>query len=46
MQRAYGADELEKMLREAGFGKIEIYETLTFKEPVDKSERITFVCEL
>ncbi len=45
-QRAYGADELEEMLRYAGFGKIEIYETLTFKEPVKESERITFVCEL
>ena len=46
IQRAYGTVELEKMLRQAGFGKIEIYETLTFKEPVKESERITFVCEL
>ncbi len=46
MQRAYSVDELEKLLRHAGFGKIQIYETLTFKEPVKESERITFVCEL
>jgi len=46
LQRAYGIGELDKMLRHAGFGKIKIYETLTFKEPVKESERITFVCEL
>jgi ubiquinone/menaquinone biosynthesis C-methylase UbiE len=46
IQRAYGVDELKEMLLREGFGKIEIYETLTFDGPVRESERITFVCEL
>ena len=46
LQRAYGADELKEMLLREGFGKIEIYETLTFDGPVRESERITFVCEI
>lgn len=46
LQAAYLEEELLEMLSEAGFGKVEVFETFTFDTPVRESERITFVCEL
>lgn len=46
VERIYEITEIETLLKESGFTKIEYYETFKFEKPNDKSERITFVASL
>ena len=42
LQRAYRADELVRMLKAAGFDKVDVYEAMSFDKPTDNSQRIVF----
>ena len=44
-EKAYGIDELKKVLIEVGFKDIAVYDELSFNEPRDDSERLYFVCK-
>ncbi len=40
----FETDKVISMLKESGFGNIKAFEDMTFNEPNDKTERITFCC--
>ncbi len=40
----FETDTVISMLKESGFGNIKAFEDMTFNEPNDKTERITFCC--
>lgn len=42
-EKAYKTDEIEIVLREAGFINVDVYDAFTFNSPVDCSERIYYV---
>ena len=42
LQRAYREEELVKMLKSAGFDKVDVYEAMSFEKPKDDSQRIVF----
>lgn len=44
-EKAYGIDELKKVLIEVGFKDIAVYDELSFNEPRDDCERLYFVCK-
>lgn len=44
-QRAYRSQEIENMLQQASFKKIQCFDAFTFSQPKEESERIYFVCE-
>ena len=44
LQRGWSESQLRKMLKNAGFTKIDVYDELTENAPQEDSERIVFVC--
>lgn len=42
LQRAYSADEIIKLLRLAGFKKVDLYDGMNFMPPNENSQRIVF----
>ncbi|MCL2566187.1 MAG: methyltransferase domain-containing protein [Defluviitaleaceae bacterium] len=44
-QRAYETDDIQKLLKSAGFEVLAIYDALTFHKPHEKSEKIFFVAK-
>ncbi len=42
LQRAWRTDEIERLLRMAGFTRIDVYGELSFDKPKDDAERIVF----
>ncbi len=45
LQRAYSADEIKSILKKAGFSKITLYDSFSYKKPTKKSQRIVFAAE-
>lgn len=45
LQRGWSREEMEIMLKKAGFFDITVYNELTFDEPCEESERLVFVCK-
>ncbi|TJX13766.1 class I SAM-dependent methyltransferase [Tissierella creatinini] len=43
MERAYTIDEIIKLLKKAGFSKVEFFNAFTFDNPLETDERINFV---
>jgi len=43
-EKAYGIDELEDLIRQAGLEPVAVYDNLSFNAPNEKSERVFFVC--
>ncbi len=42
-EKAYKIDEVQGLLKKAGFDQVDVYDAFTFKSPGDKSQRINFV---
>ncbi len=43
LQRGYTNEEILGMLKKAGFEKVDMYDSMSFQKPNEKSERIVFV---
>jgi len=43
IQRAHSAEEIISKLKKNGFNDIDVYDNYTFRAPLEKSERLTFV---
>lgn len=46
VERAYSTEEIFDLLNRAGFKKINIFDSFTFKKPHEKSERVFFVARV
>ena len=45
VERIYEVDEIISILKDIGFNNIKVYESFTFEEKMEKTERITFVVQ-
>jgi ubiquinone/menaquinone biosynthesis C-methylase UbiE len=43
LERAYGLEEVQRMLRQAGFTPLALYDAFSFKKPRNTSDRVYFV---